>query len=158
MACDQSGEYVGTANDNCPGQMVISGTMAALERALELAKEKGAKRALPLTVSAAFHSPLMSEAADEFRRILNATPFQTATIPVITNATAGPLTDPNDIRAAVGKQLTSPVHWTDSMCWLIDHGVTRFVEVGPKEVLTGLMKRIDRSVERMTTNEIMGLN
>jgi [acyl-carrier-protein] S-malonyltransferase len=158
MACDQSGEYVGTANDNCPGQLVISGTTAALEQALKLAKEKGAKRALPLTVSAAFHSPLMAEAADEFRRVLDATPFQTSTIPVVANATASPLTDTDDIRDAVGKQLTSPVHWTDSMCWLLNQGVTRFIEVGPKEVLTGLMKRIDRSVERMTTDGIMGLN
>lgn len=158
MACDQSGEYVGTANDNCPGQLVISGTTAALEQALKLAKEKGAKRALPLTVSAAFHSPLMAEAADEFRRVLDATPFQTSTIPVVANATASPLTDPDDIRDAVGKQLTSPVHWTDSMRWLLNQGVTRFIEVGPKEVLTGLMKRIDRSVERMTTDGIMGLN
>ena len=100
----------------------------------------------------------MAEAAAEFRRILEATPFQSPSVPVVANATAGPLTDPDEIREAVAKQLTSPINWTDSMRWLIGEGVTRFVEVGPKDVLTGLMKRIDRSVERLTTEEAMEQN
>ncbi|MBN1810820.1 MAG: ACP S-malonyltransferase [Anaerolineae bacterium] len=154
-AQEQTGEYVGIANDNCPGQVVISGTETALEQAMAQAQEQGAK-VKRLAVSIAAHSPLMAEAAAEFRRILEATPFQTSSVPIVANATAGPLTDPGEIREAVAKQLTSPVHWTDSMCWLITQGVTRFVEVGPKDVLTGLMKRIDRNVERLTTAEALG--
>jgi [acyl-carrier-protein] S-malonyltransferase len=151
-----TGEYVGIANDNCPGQIVISGTETALEQAMAKAQEQGAKVVKRLTVSIAAHSPLMAEAAAEFRCILEATPFQTPSVPVVANATARPLTAPNEIREAVAKQLTSPVHWTDSMRWLIAQGVTRFVEVGPKDVLTGLMKRIDRDVERVTSEEILG--
>ena len=153
-ARDQSGEYVGVANDNCPGQLVISGTVDALERALELAEERGARRVIRLAVSIAAHSPLMAEAATEFRRLLDATPFQKPTVPLVANATAGPLTDPDDIRDGLGRQLTSPVHWSESMHWMIAQGVTRFVEVGPREVLTGLLRRIDRTVERASTKEL----
>jgi [acyl-carrier-protein] S-malonyltransferase len=151
----ESGEYVGIANDNCPGQIVISGTAPALERAMALAQEAGAKVVKRLAVSIAAHSPLMAEAAAEFRRVLDATSFETPSIPVVANATARPLTDPAEIREAVAKQLTSPVHWTDSMRWLLEQGVTRFVEVGPKDVLCGLMKRIDRKAERLTTEELL---
>jgi [acyl-carrier-protein] S-malonyltransferase len=152
---EETGEYVGIANDNCPGQIVISGTETALEQAMAETQEQGAKVVKRLAVSIAAHSPLMAEAAAEFRRVLEATAFQTPSIPVVTNATAGPLTDPGEICEAVDKQLTSPVHWTDSMRWLVTQGVTRFVEVGPKDVLTGLMKRIDRNVERLTTAEAL---
>jgi [acyl-carrier-protein] S-malonyltransferase len=152
---EQAGEYVGIANDNCPGQIVISGTETALEQAMTKAQEQGAKVVKRLAVSIAAHSPLMAEAAAEFRRVLEATPFQTPSVPVVANATASPLTDPEEIREAVAKQLTSPVHWTDSMRWLVTQGVTRFIEVGPKDVLTGLMKRIDRDVERLTTAEAL---
>ncbi|MEE8389766.1 MAG: ACP S-malonyltransferase [Anaerolineae bacterium] len=147
----QSGEYVGVANDNCPGQVVISGATGALERAMELAKEQGAKRATRLAISIAAHSPLMAQAAAEFRRALDATPFHEPGIPLVANATALPLTDPDEIRDALGRQLTSPVRWAESMRWMIAQGVTRFVEVGSKEILTGLLRRIDRTVERMTT-------
>jgi [acyl-carrier-protein] S-malonyltransferase len=151
----QSGEYVGIANDNCPGQIVISGTVTALEQAMTLAQYKGAKIVKRLAVSIGAHSPLMAEASNEFRRFLDATAFAEPTIPVVANATAGPLTHPDEIRAAVAKQLTSPIHWTDSMRWMLAQGVTRFIEVGPKDVLTGLMKRIDRKVERLTTKEVL---
>jgi [acyl-carrier-protein] S-malonyltransferase len=154
-AQSQTGEYVGIANDNCPGQIVISGTVTALERAMALAQEAGAKIVKRLAVSIGAHSPLMADAATEFRRVLEATPFQTPSVPVVANATASPLTDPAEIREAVARQLTSPVHWTDSMRWLLGQGMTRFVEVGPKNVLSGLMKRIDRSVERLTTEEML---
>lgn len=153
---EETGEYVGIANDNCPGQIVISGTEAALGIAMAQAGEQGAKIVKRLAVSIGAHSPLMAEAAAEFRRILEATPFQPPSVPVVANATAGPLTDPDEIREAVAKQLTSPINWTDSMRWLIGQGVTRFVEVGPKDVLAGLMKRIDRSVERLTSEEVLG--
>jgi [acyl-carrier-protein] S-malonyltransferase len=152
---ESSGEYVGIANDNCPGQLVISGTVDALERALELAEQRGARRLIRLAVSIAAHSPLMAEAATEFRRLLDATPFQKPAIPLVANATAGPLTDPDDIRDALGRQLTSPVRWSESVRWMIAQGVTRFVEVGPKEVLTGLLRRIDRTVERASTEELL---
>jgi [acyl-carrier-protein] S-malonyltransferase len=151
----QTGEYVGIANDNCPGQIVISGTVGALEQAMAQAQEQGAKVVKRLAVSIAAHSPLMAEAAAEFRRVLEATPFQSPFVPVVANATAGPLTDPTEIREAVAKQLTSPVYWTDSMRWIIARGATRFVEVGPKDVLSGLMKRIDRETERLTTEEAL---
>ncbi|MEE9616912.1 MAG: ACP S-malonyltransferase [Anaerolineae bacterium] len=154
-AREQSGEYVGLANDNCPGQLVISGTVDALERALELAEQRGARRVIRLAVSIAAHSPLMAEAATEFRRLLDATPFHKPAIPLVANATAGPLTDPDDIRDALGRQLTSPVRWSESLRWMIAQEVTRFVEVGPKEVLTGLLRRIDRTVERLTTAQAL---
>ena len=155
LARDRSAEYVGIANDNCPGQIVISGALKALERALALAKEQGAKRAIPLPVSIAAHSPLMNQASDAFRRLLDANLILEPHIPIVVNAFARPLTDPSTIRDALGKQLTSPVRWTESMEWIIEQGVTRFVEVGPKEVLTGLLRRIDRSVERLTTTELL---
>jgi len=154
-AREQSGEHVGIANDNCPGQLVISGTMDALERAMELAKEQGARRVVRLAVSIAAHSPLMAEAAAEFRRLLNMTPFHKPAVPLVANAIASPLTDPDDIRDALGRQLTSPVRWTESVRWMIGQGVTRFVEVGPKDVLTGLLRRIDRTVERLTTAQAL---
>ncbi len=153
---EQSGEHVGIANDNCPGQLVISGTLLALERAMELAKERGARRVIRLAVSIAAHSPLMAEAAAEFCRLLDAIPFHEPAVPIVANATAGPLTDPDEIRDALGQQLTSPVRWTESVRWMIGQGVTRFVEVGPKGVLTSLLRRIDRAVEGLTTDQVLG--
>ena len=152
---EQSGAHVGVANDNCPGQIVISGATGALEQAMELAKEQGAKRAKRLAVSIAAHSPLMAEAAAEFRRVLDATLFREPVIPLVANATASPLTALDEIRDALNRQLTSPVRWTESVQWMIGQGVTRFVEVGPKDVLTGLMKRIDRKVERLSTEKAL---
>lgn len=157
-AQEQSSEYVGVANDNCPGQIVISGATGALERAMELAKEQGAKRATRLAISIAAHSPLMAEAAADFIRALDATSLRRPSVPLVANATAGPLTDPDEIRDALGRQLTSPVRWTESVRWMIAQGVTRFVEVGPKEVLTGLLRRIDRQVERLTTAKVLALD
>jgi [acyl-carrier-protein] S-malonyltransferase len=156
-AQEETQEFVGVANDNCPGQLVISGTFAALEHATALAKERGAKRAVRLNVSIAAHSPLMTEAAAEFRRLLDATEFSEPAIPLVANAVARPLTDPDDIREALGRQLTSPVHWNESVRWMIAQGVTRFVEIGPKEVLAGLLRRIDRTVERLTTAQVLEL-
>ena len=120
------GEYVGVANDNCPGQLVISGATTPLEQAMALCNERGAKMVKRLAVSIAAHSPLMAEAADEFRRVLGETLFSRPSVPVVANATAEPLTEPDEIRQAVGRQLTSPVHWTDSVRWMIAQGVTHF--------------------------------
>jgi [acyl-carrier-protein] S-malonyltransferase len=152
----QTGEYVGIANDNCPGQIVISGTATALEQAMAQAQEKGAKIVKRLAVSIGAHSPLMTKAGDEFRCFLDTVTFSEPAIPVVANATADQVTNPDEIRAAVAKQLTSPIHWTDSMRWMLAQGVTRFIEVGPKDVLTGLMKRIDRTAERITTSQALG--
>jgi [acyl-carrier-protein] S-malonyltransferase len=148
---EQSGEYVGIANDNCPGQLVISGALAPLARAMALAQEQGAKRVVRLAVSIAAHSPLMARTATEFRRFLDEVPFRDPLVPPVLNATARPLTDLDAIRDALGRQLTSPLRWTDSVRWMIGQGVTRFIEVGPKDVLTGLLRRTDRTVERLTT-------
>ncbi len=150
-----SGEYVGVANDNCPGQVVISGAFGPLERALERAGEQGARKVVRLAVSIAAHSPLMAEVAAEFRDALAATTFHEPAVPIVANAAAAPLTDPADIRDALGRQLTSPVRWAESVRWMIGQGVGCFVEVGPQEVLTGLVKRIDRGVQRLTTAQAL---
>jgi [acyl-carrier-protein] S-malonyltransferase len=142
-----SGGYVGVANDNCPGQLVISGTCAALEQAMALARTSGAKRVVPLAVSIAAHSPLMADAARQFRRSLDATPFAEPSIPVVCNATARTVTDPDGLREALAQQLTSPVRWTESVRWMVEQQVERFIEVGPKHVLSGLGRRIDRTIE-----------
>ncbi|HQV69760.1 MAG TPA: ACP S-malonyltransferase [Thermoflexales bacterium] len=129
------------ANDNCPGQIVISGGKEAVAAASAIAKTKGAKRVLPLAVSIASHSPLMHSIADEFAAAVKNTPLVTATIPVIGNTTARPITHPDDIRAELNAQLTSPVRWTETVQWLGAQGVTQFVELGPKDVLCNLIKR-----------------
>jgi [acyl-carrier-protein] S-malonyltransferase len=152
-----SGGYVGIANDNCPGQAVISGDEGALQAGIEAAKAAGARRVIRLAVSIAAHSPLMAEAATAFRRALERATIQPPRMPFVANGTAGPLTDPDQIREALGRQLTSPVHWTESVRWMIRQGATRFVEVGPGEVLTGLLRRIDRGVDRKTTAQVLGL-
>jgi [acyl-carrier-protein] S-malonyltransferase len=131
------------ANDNCPGQIVISGGKEAVQRACELAKTRGAKRALPLNVSIAAHSPLMAGIGDAFRAVVAATPITRAKVPLIANSSAQPITHPDDIRAELAAQLTSPVRWTESIRVMRAHGVTHFVELGPKDVLCGLIKRID---------------
>ena len=152
---DRTGTYVGVANDNCPGQIVISGAEPALESAMEAAQQRGAKRAIRLPVSIAAHSPLMAEAAQAFKRRLDETPFSKPSVPVVANATARPLTDPDAIREALSKQLTSPVRWTESMTWMLNQDIGCFVEVGPKNVLTNLLRRIDRSAERVTTADLL---
>lgn len=154
-ARQETGLYVGVANDNCPGQIVISCAVDAMERATALAKARGAKRAIRLPVSIAAHSPLMAEAAASFKERLRAAPLQEPHIPIVANATARPLTDLTAIRDALGRQLTSPVRWTESVEWMIAEGADRFVEVGPKKVLAGLLRRIDRSVEKVSTDDLL---
>jgi [acyl-carrier-protein] S-malonyltransferase len=138
-----TGGVVQVANDNCPGQVVISGENAALEKAMELAKARGAKRALKLPVSIAAHSPLMLSGLEDYRRAVNGVPFIAPIPPLIGNITALPLTDPNDIREELPAQLTSPVRWAESVRYMLAQGVTTFIELGSKDVLTGLLKRID---------------
>lgn len=152
QASQQTGKTLVLANDNCPGQLVISGDKEALEAALPIATERGAKRAMPLTVSVASHSPLMQSITGEFRSTLAKTPFNAPTIPVIGNVQAAPLAGVDAIRTELGDQLTSTVRWTETVQSMGAHGVTWYIELGPKDVLTGLIKRIDRAAERVTLN------
>jgi [acyl-carrier-protein] S-malonyltransferase len=144
----QSGGVVQLANDNCPGQVVISGDGETLELALSFVQEAGARKVVRLPITIAAHSPLMETAAAEFATAVAATPLQTPSAPLIGNTSANPLTTPEAIRAELIAQLTGSVRWTESMRFLLAQGVRRFVEVGPGDVLTGLMKRIDRQAER----------
>ncbi|AZV42229.1 malonyl CoA-ACP transacylase [Peribacillus asahii] len=143
---ETTGETVQLANINCPGQIVISGTRKGVETAMVQVKEKGAKRALPLDVSGPFHSALMKPAAEQLNEVLNKISIVQADIPVISNVTAEPITEPADIQEKLIEQLYSPVLWEDSVKKLLDLGVDTFVEVGPGKVLGGLIKKIDRSV------------
>lgn len=135
------------ANYNAPGQVVISGDEAAVQRATELARSAGAKRALPLNVSGAFHSPLMAVAEDGLREHLEAVALTAVAFPVVSNVTAAAVADPEAARQLLVRQLTSPVRWTASMRTMLDAGATRFIELGPGRVLAGLMKRVARDVE-----------
>jgi [acyl-carrier-protein] S-malonyltransferase len=139
------GEIVVIANYNAPGQLVISGAPAAVERAIGLAKARGAKRAIPLKVTAGFHSPLMKQAAEQLRPDLLAAKLQDATVPVLGNVAAVPLTSAADLRAELAAQVTAPVRWIASVQHMAVDGVTTFVEVGPGAVLTGMIKRIASS-------------
>ncbi len=136
------GEIVQVANDNCPGQVVISGAKAAVERAIELAKAAGARRAMPLAVSIAAHSPLMTTVQAEFDAAVAAANFRVSEVAVVGNVSAAAMISVEDLRADVRAQLTSRVRWTESVRLMASQGVNTFVEVGAGSVLTGLLKRI----------------
>ncbi len=140
-------EIVVAANYNCPGQVVISGSEKAIDLACEKLLEKGAKRALKLAVSGAFHSPLMQGAQSELEKAINEVTFNTPICPVYQNVDAMAHTNPEEIKANLIKQLTSPVRWTKSMQNMIASGVDNIIECGPGNVLTGLMRKIDRGVK-----------
>jgi len=142
-----SGEVVQLANLNCPGQIVISGTKTGVDKASVKAKEAGAKRALPLVVSGPFHSELMRPAAGKLQENLKQKAMQDAKIPVISNVTAKPVTEQNEIQQLLVEQLYSPVLWEDSVRKMIDLGVDVFIECGPGKVLSGLVKKVDRQVK-----------
>ncbi len=144
-----SGEVVVPANYNSPGQLVISGSMKGIEEACEKCKAAGAKRALPLKVSGAFHSPLMEPARVELSEAIAATQFATPICPVYQNVDAQPYTDPEKIKANLIAQLTSPVRWTKIVQNMHADGATRFIEVGPGKVLQGLVGKIVPGVEVM---------
>lgn len=134
------------ANINSPGQTVLSGTADRIEQAASACKEAGAKRALPLPVAGAFHSPLMQPAADQMAEFLADIPMSAPRIPVLSNVTAAPHADVESIRANMVAQITSSVRWVESMQYLAGQGVTEAVECGPGKVLAGLLKRIDKTV------------
>lgn len=142
-----AGDVVGLANLNCPGQIVISGTKDGVKKAEEAAKEKGAKRVLPLNVSGPFHSPLMEPASDQLEAVLNEITINNCEIPVIANVDAQPVTQAADIRKKLLQQLYSPVLWEDSVETLINEGVDTFIEIGPGKVLSGLIKKVNRRVK-----------
>jgi [acyl-carrier-protein] S-malonyltransferase len=133
------------ANDNCPGQTVISGAVEAVASAIPLLQEAGAKRVLPLNVSGAFHSPLMTEPSRQMAQALANAVFQKGK-PVYANVTTRPIEDPSDWRTTLEQQLRDQVRWTDSVRNMIADGVTEFIEFGPGEVLCGMLKRIDKTV------------
>jgi [acyl-carrier-protein] S-malonyltransferase len=157
-ASQQTGKTLVLANDNCPGQLVISGDKAALDAALPLATERGAKRAMPLAVSVASHSPLMETITPDFRAVLDNTPFSAPAVPVIGNVQAAPLASASAIRVELGDQLTSTVRWTESVQYMRARGIDQFIELGPKDVLSGLVKRIDRAAERVSLNNAESVN
>ncbi|MDH7515366.1 MAG: ACP S-malonyltransferase [Bacteroidota bacterium] len=134
---------VQAANFNSPGQIVISGSLTGVERALEILKSRGVRIVKKLPVSGAFHSPLMQYAQDEMASVLDSTPIRDASFPVYTNVTAEPVQDAATIRTMLFRQITSPVLWEQSMRNMIREGMERFIEVGPGNVLQGLLKRID---------------
>ncbi|PDH49276.1 MAG: [acyl-carrier-protein] S-malonyltransferase [Bacteroidetes bacterium MED-G21] len=144
--CEKVEGIVVAANYNCPGQLVISGTVDAINDACELLKEAGARRALVLPVGGAFHSPLMEPARAELAKAIEATTFNTPICPVYQNVTASPVTDPNEIKENLVAQLTAPVRWTQTMNQMIADGVSGFTEVGPGKVLQGLVKKVDRQM------------
>lgn len=145
--CADVNGIVVAANYNCPGQLVISGSIDAVEKACEVLKERGAKRAMVLPVGGAFHSPLMEPARKELAEAIENTKFNTPLCPVYQNVTTFAVTNPEEIKKNLVFQLTSPVKWTQSVLKMIEDGATEFVEVGPGKVLQGLVKKIDRNAE-----------
>ncbi|MBN9669995.1 ACP S-malonyltransferase [Roseibium aggregatum] len=146
------GEVCQAANDNAPGQVVVSGHLAAVERAVEIAKAKGARRAVMLPVSAPFHCALMAPAAEAMEQALANAEIGTPAVPLVANVLAAPVSDPADIRVRLVEQVTGTVRWRESIGWLADNGVDTFVEIGTGKVLTGMVKRISRESTGIAVN------
>ena len=153
QASDQTGKAVQIANYNSPGQVVISGDKEALGRAIELLREWGGRRIIPLAVSIAAHSPLMATVMQQYRAAVDDTPLRLPRVPVVGNISARPLLSVDEIRDELAGQLTWPVRWTASIQWMIEQGVSRFVEVGPKDVLSRLVERIAPAVEASSVGD-----
>ncbi len=148
--CAEIDGVVVAANYNCPGQLVISGDLSAVEKACEVLKERGAKRTLILPVGGAFHSPLMEPARKELAEAIEATTFSTPICPIYQNVSTFAVTDPEEIKKNLVFQLTAPVKWTHSVKNMIADGATEFIEVGPGKVLQGLVKKIDRAANTIS--------
>jgi len=157
--CEEAsqGEIVSVANINAPGQIVIAGTKAGIDRAIEIAKKRGVRRALPLPVSAPFHCELMKPAEEQLRPVLDAGPFKDLWVSLVSNVDASPIGTATAVRNALVRQVSSPVRWVESVELMISMGVRRFVEIGPGSVLTGLIKRIDASVELVNISDAAGI-
>jgi len=145
--CSSIDDVVVAANYNCPGQLVISGSIAGVDKACDLLTQKGAKRALKLPVGGAFHSPLMEPAREELAAAIESTFFSTPVCPVYQNVNALPVTDPVEIKQNLIAQLTAPVRWTQTVKNMISDGAASFTEIGPGKVLQGLVKKVDRTME-----------
>lgn len=144
QVCNDVEGVVVAANFNCPGQLVISGTHAAIDKACEVLTEKGARRAIKLPVGGAFHSPLMEPAREVLKEVIDAANFNIGNCPVYQNVVAKAVVDPAEIKSNLITQLTSPVRWTQTMHQMIQDGASEVVEVGPGKVLQGLFKKVDR--------------
>ena len=154
--CEEAaqGDVVSVANINAPGQIVIAGTKSGIERAIDVAKKRGVRRALPLPVSAPFHCELMKPAADRLEPILDDANFKDLWFSLVSNVDASPIGTSTAVRNALLRQVASPVRWVESVQKMIGMGVKRFVEIGPGTVLTGLIKRIDGNVETINVSDV----
>ena len=153
--CAEAGVVL--ANLNCPGQLVISGEAGKISKAVEIAKAKGAKRAIPLPVAGAYHSPLMASAQPKLQNELAKIKISAPTVPVISNVTAQPHNSPSEISVRLVEQVTSSVLWENSMRYLLSQGFTRFIELGPGAALSGFMKRIDKSAQMLNVADVASL-
>ena len=145
------------ANINCPGQLVISGAEKNLAEARDLAEAKGARRLIPLSVSGAFHTPLMQPAVDGMSEIIDALTFREPVIPVVANTTAQPLTTAEQVKSELLDQLCNSVQWQRSIEYMINEGVSTFIEIGPGRVLAGLIKRIDKSAQTVNIGDAQAI-
>jgi len=154
--CEEAaqGDVVSVANINAPGQIVIAGTKAGVDRAIAIAKGRGVRRALPLPVSAPFHCALMKPAEERLKPILEAAPFKDLWMSLVSNVDASPIGTATALRNALLRQVASPVRWVEVIQRMVAMGVRRFVEVGPGNVLTGLIKRIDGNVELINVSDV----
>ncbi|MFC1989166.1 ACP S-malonyltransferase [Chloroflexota bacterium] len=150
--CDKTDTKI--ANFNCPGQLIISGAVENLTKATELAKARGAGRAIPLPVSGAFHTPLMQPAVDGMSEIIATLDFRDPTIPIIANTTAQPLTNAEQVKAELIAQLCNGVQWQRSIECMVDNGISTFIEIGPGKVLSGLIKRINKEVNTLNIGDV----
>lgn len=155
QVCAQAGVEV--ANLNCPGQIVISGEAGKINEACELAKVKGAKKAVPLTVAGAYHSKLMAGAQPKLQTALCSVSFQSPTVTVMSNVTGQPHGTAPEIQARLVEQVTASVRWEESIRWLLTQGFTRFIELGPGKALAGFMKRIDRHTQVLNVADVSSL-
>ena len=142
------------ANINCPGQLVISGAKENLTKAMELAKAKGAHRVIPLAVSGAFHTPLMQSAVDGISEIIPTLAFHEPLIPIIANTTAQPMTTTEQVKTELLGQLCNSVQWQRSIEYMINDGVSTFIEIGPGRVLSGLIRRINKNVKTLNIGDV----
>jgi len=156
--CDEAaqGEVLSVANINSPGQVVIAGTAAGIDRAIAVAKTQG-KKAIKLEVSAPFHCALMKPAEERLKPLLDEAPFKDLWVSLVSNVDASPIGTPTAVRNALIRQVVSPVRWVESVQKMIAMGVRRFVEVGPKNVLTGMIKRIDKTVELINVSDVASI-
>lgn len=145
-AATEEGSVCDVANDNSPGQVVVSGHKAAIDRAMQIASERGAKKAVPLPVSAPFHSRLMAPAAERMREALAESSVKAPAVPVVANVSANAITEPDEIRRLLTEQVTGMVRWCDSVDWMSTQGVNIMTEIGAGKVLSGLVRRINRDI------------